>query len=200
MIEAMIHSLSQNRERTKRAKVSIERDAYALMKELQTTLQIDEDLTVIDAEAFKSVNVDDSVNDSSKDKTEMSDTANDVTPPLSPTEIGSKSSFSSTSNQYVDDFMSYANRIWNEMTSTTSRESERSPYLNQAMVHGARSWRERNGRMASQGIDFRTGMSGHNGAQSYNAHKHDSQIRSVPRMSCHSGLTVRKRNASFSQD
>jgi len=209
MIEAMIHALSQNRDRTKRAKVSIERDAYLLMKELQTTLLVEEDLTVIDAVAFNSNNIDDSYNESSKEKTELRDCdtdGKDVTPPLSPTQ-SMKKPLSTTTTPYGDEFssfISYANRMWNDMTSSTTisppRENERSPRLNPAMVHGARSWRERNGRRATQGIDFRTGMSGHNGANSHTAQKHDLNVRSIPRMSCHSGLTVRKRNASFSQD
>ena len=51
-IEAMISSLSLCRNKLLEAKVDAERDAIALLKELQTTLIQEEDVTVIGAEAF----------------------------------------------------------------------------------------------------------------------------------------------------
>jgi len=51
-IEAMIHSLSLCRNKLLEAKVGAERDAIALLKELQTTLIQEQDVTVIGAEAF----------------------------------------------------------------------------------------------------------------------------------------------------
>lgn len=70
------------------------------------------------------------------------------------------------------------------------------------MRAGARAWRERNGRDASNGIDFQTGMSGHSGVSNKknpNPHEHPEPVEPVRqkvnfRMSSHTGLSaVRKR-------
>uniref|UniRef100_A0A7S3LHN1 RING-type domain-containing protein n=1 Tax=Amphora coffeiformis TaxID=265554 RepID=A0A7S3LHN1_9STRA len=72
------------------------------------------------------------------------------------------------------------------------------------MLAGARAWRERHGRPAATGIDFRTGMSGHSALLSSKpSHPHeflenDESIRKPLsfRMSSHTGLTMgRKRNS-----
>jgi hypothetical protein len=63
---------------------------------------------------------------------------------------------------------------------------------------GARVWREQNGQKPFRGVDFRTGMSGHQGLVSYMVHPHayleqsDSWTQR-PRMSSYSGLTISKR-------
>ena len=51
-IEAMIYSLSYGHNKLLEVKTSAERDAISLLKELQTTLLKEDDLTVIGAEAF----------------------------------------------------------------------------------------------------------------------------------------------------
>lgn len=63
-----------------------------------------------------------------------------------------------------------------------------------ALRAGARAWREMNGRPASNGIDFRTGMSGHSALFSSSAHPHDYLMQNTHRffdgMSNHTGLTM----------
>lgn len=69
-----------------------------------------------------------------------------------------------------------------------------------ALRAGAQAWRERHGREANQGIDFRTGMSGHMALLSTHAHPHEylepaSSYSSatgynLPKMSSHTGLTM----------
>jgi hypothetical protein len=61
-----------------------------------------------------------------------------------------------------------------------------------AISAGARAWRERHGREASQGVDFRTGLSGHLALTSSHAYSHEylSRKTAFPRMSSHSGLTM----------
>mmetsp|Transcript_59565 Transcript_59565/g.66648 ORF Transcript_59565/g.66648 Transcript_59565/m.66648 type:complete len:596 (-) Transcript_59565:1263-3050(-) len=64
-----------------------------------------------------------------------------------------------------------------------------------ALRAGARAWREMHGRPASDGIDFRTGMSGHSALFSSSAHPHDYLVqtqRFFTGMSNHTGLTMWK--------
>ena len=64
-----------------------------------------------------------------------------------------------------------------------------------ALRAGARAWREMHGRQASNGIDFRTGMSGHSALFSSSAHTHDylaSTKGFFAGMSNHTGLTMWK--------
>ena len=64
-----------------------------------------------------------------------------------------------------------------------------------ALRAGARAWREMHGRPPSEGIDFRTGMSGHSALLSSSAHPHDylSQTKRLfGAMSNHTGLTMWK--------
>lgn len=64
-----------------------------------------------------------------------------------------------------------------------------------ALRAGARAWREMHGRPPSDGIDFRTGMSGHSALLSSSAHAHDylgQSHRFFAAMSNHTGLTMWK--------
>jgi hypothetical protein len=64
-----------------------------------------------------------------------------------------------------------------------------------ALRAGARAWREMHGRPPSEGIDFRTGMSGHSALLSSSAHPHDylaQTQRFFAGMSNHTGLTMWK--------
>jgi len=64
-----------------------------------------------------------------------------------------------------------------------------------ALRAGARAWREMHGRPASDGIDFRTGMSGHSALFSSSAHPHDYLAQTqkfFAGMSNHTGLTMWK--------
>jgi hypothetical protein len=64
-----------------------------------------------------------------------------------------------------------------------------------ALRAGARAWREMHGRLPSDGIDFRTGMSGHSALLSSSAHPHEylaQTQRFFAGMSNHTGLTMWK--------
>jgi len=64
-----------------------------------------------------------------------------------------------------------------------------------ALRAGARAWREMHGRAPNNGIDFRTGMSGHSALFSSSAHSHDyfgATQRFFTGMSNHTGLTMWK--------
>jgi hypothetical protein len=64
-----------------------------------------------------------------------------------------------------------------------------------ALRAGARAWREMHGRAPNNGIDFRTGMSGHSALFSSSAHSHDyfgATQRFFAGMSNHTGLTMFK--------
>jgi hypothetical protein len=64
-----------------------------------------------------------------------------------------------------------------------------------ALRAGARAWREMHGRPPADGIDFRTGMSGHSALLSSSAHPHDYLAQSgrfFAGMSNHTGLTMWK--------
>lgn len=98
-------------------------------------------------------------------------------------------------------------RSRNEETNTSLRPNISAfGYPSQSeMLAGARAWRERHGREAATGIDFRTGMSGHSGALSSKpTHPHDllennESVRKPVsfRMSSHTGLTMgRRRNSN----
>ena len=70
-------------------------------------------------------------------------------------------------------------------------------YNSDEMVQAAQEWRKRNGKEASEytHIDFRTGLSGHSGVTSSQAHDHQqpNQGGRKLRMSAHGGLTPRRR-------
>jgi hypothetical protein len=73
-------------------------------------------------------------------------------------------------------------------------KARRSPQRTRELSAEAEAWRERYYQQRRRGIDFRTGMSGHQGAVSYMVHPHsylDSQKQqsSLPKMSSHSGLS-----------
>jgi hypothetical protein len=78
-----------------------------------------------------------------------------------------------------------------------TRDSTRQ-YSSNAMVRAAQEWRRRNGKEASQNshIDFRTGMSGHQGVLSHHAQEHSHEVLgrgyNLPRMSDHCGLTPKR--------
>lgn len=97
----------------------------------------------------------------------------------------------------------------------SGRPEERSPTLRpnistfgyptqSEMLAGARAWRERHGREAATGIDFRTGMSGHSALLSSKpGHPHEylennESVRKPVsfRMSSHTGLTMGRRRNS----
>lgn len=112
-------------------------------------------------------------------------------------------STNSLSNQVADNTSS-PSASSNIMLNLFPAASHPSP---SALRAGAQAWRERQGQMARNGIDFRTGMSGHMGLVSSHSHPHE-YLTSNPstmggggggggntgmlRMSSHTGLTMSK--------
>lgn len=92
-----------------------------------------------------------------------------------------------------------ANLPWSESQDSASPRTHRqtsdfasSRPSDSELRAGAIAWRERHGREASKGTDFRTGMSGHMGLSQGNEYLGQSRATaSYPRMSSHTGLSVR---------
>jgi hypothetical protein len=79
--------------------------------------------------------------------------------------------------------------------SFASKKMTASPPSPRSLSAGARAWREQNRQKPFRGVDFRTGMSGHQGLVSYMVHPHayleqSDSWRQRPRMSSYSGLTI----------
>lgn len=119
---------------------------------------------------------------------------------------GLKSMVSGEDEEERDDLMASRSRN-SGLRLQASSSTLHSHYSTDYMVRAAQEWRRRNGKEASEytHIDFRTGMSGHQGFLS--SHAHDRQHTSSSwklRMSAHSALTpkrTRKKslsNSSFS--
>jgi hypothetical protein len=135
--------------------------------------------------------------------------ANDVFDPASPQEAG-RMLLASMSHPFLQSMGSTDNNDNNSVISTStvannifSTVSQPSP---NEMREGARAWRERNNRAPINGIDFRTGMSGHMALLSSHAHPHEyleqkaatiaiesSRSRQL-KMSSHMGLSRPKTN------
>jgi hypothetical protein len=98
---------------------------------------------------------------------------------------------------YQQQYMSWnsnfsSDNVENTPTRILTTASHPSP---SALRAGARAWREMHGRPASDGIDFRTGMSGHSALFSSSAQSHDylaQTERFFAGMSNHTGLTMWK--------
>lgn len=86
----------------------------------------------------------------------------------------------------------YSDNVENTPTRILTSASHPSP---SALRAGARAWREMHGRPPADGIDFRTGMSGHSALLSSSAHPHDylaQTQRFFAGLSNHTGLTMWK--------
>lgn len=73
-------------------------------------------------------------------------------------------------------------------------QARRSPPRTRELSAEAEAWRERyyQNPQRSRGVDFRTGLSGHQGLANYMVHPHaylDHHTRTIPKMSNHSGLS-----------
>jgi len=219
--EAMIYALSMHRNELIEKKSRTEKDAVKLMHELQYSLMTHDDLTVIGAEAFPPTSprafaekADEIPNDTRNDvdeirnnvhtkRSEVPKSSNKpiaTTIPISRSEdnvskprvIPKRSKQTSTPGQFVDwvrGFYSSDSADNDDRPTDLQHDSE----VSHAMRRSAESWRKRNGREASQGIDFRTGMSGHLGVQGHHGHKYHSKF-TMPKMSGHLGLTSSRYN------
>mmetsp|Transcript_1415 Transcript_1415/g.3505 ORF Transcript_1415/g.3505 Transcript_1415/m.3505 type:complete len:252 (-) Transcript_1415:267-1022(-) len=218
----MLHGLSMRRKELRNEKTKIDSQSVTLMSELQTSLTNEEDLTVIGADTFKdnaliedSTHSDDDAIMEEDQKPSQQELTEFWKPHMmkrrdSPT-FPQQAGLSCFSQEVLSPL--FVNRggggIVEAIRGTLSFGEDNSvvdthPTLQAAASHpspgaisaGARAWRERNGRSASQGIDFRTGLSGHMALLSSNAHAHPHDDLSRPtqsalKISSHSGLTVR---------
>jgi hypothetical protein len=97
-----------------------------------------------------------------------------------------------SAHQYYPHNPSLSDNVENTPTRILTTASHPSP---SALRAGARAWREMHGRPPSDGIDFRTGMSGHSALLSSSAHPHEilaQTQRFFAGMSNHTGLTMWK--------
>lgn len=197
-MEAWICALSRSRNRLIEAKNGIEQDSFSLMSRLRETLEIDEDLTVIAAEAFNFTR--------SKSTDEKNDGRDDTSSKLtSGSESTSSSMFPaglirqgesdgaievvlpSEQSNFLENALSSIRHIDPSMQSEECRDDtnidydteqriQSSPsgnsYCPNAVLAGAQEWRRRNGREESRRaiIDFRTGKSCHNGVSRTHLH------------------------------
>ncbi len=181
-------------------KASIEKDALHLMHELQHTMHVEEDLTVIGAEAFSSEDIIPVPEAEIREDQLLTDsTSNDQLPLRSSNEeyVAPRTSVA----QSNDGFMGGWFRGF--YPSSQKRETRQEPdrcrdmvtnntKVSSAMLASAESWRRRNGREAATKVDFRTGLSGHLGALGHHANVRNQVETGLPKMSCHGGLTVRR--------
>jgi len=219
-IESMLYALSFQRNHLLEHKLQMEKDAVTLMQQLQNTLAADEDLTVIGADAFTS----EEIIPETRDDEELKESAvaaaaaetNEIRPGSShsidslkkirsPTNASNMAACASPPSIYTDMMDPKYLVEWFRSLYTSDNPStgnlEPRPDVSSAMLASAASWRKRNGREASRGVDFRTGMSGHHAVQSNYSHSHSRGESSLPKMSCHSGLTPsRARRKTLSRD
>jgi hypothetical protein len=230
----MLRTLSQRRKELRIEQSKIDSQFIRLLKDLQLSLEKEEDLTVIAADAFAEPKeaLDSSVEIMIAEKkeddhrpppaTSPSEHRNDYeTTLVKPTRLPDQltSAFQPPRSSFVcfagDVFSNYAS----DYRSTTTQPNTPGSPANSvealstlfpttshpspsALRAGAQAWRERHGLQANQGIDFRTGMSGHMALLSTHAHPHEylepvSSYSSTggyhfPKMSSHTGLTMAK--------
>jgi hypothetical protein len=233
-VEAMLRALSHRRKELRIEQSKIDNQFIRLLNDLQLSLEKEEDLTVIAADAFAeprealNSSIELVINEKKEDERSAAarspaEQRNDfetnlVKPSRLPEQVSSavqptRSSFvcfaGDVFSSYTSDFRttqpitpsSPANSV-EAITSLFPTTSHPSP---SALRAGAQAWRERHGRQANQGIDFRTGMSGHMALLSTHGHPHEylepaSSYSSsggyhFPRMSSHTGLTMAKPSA-----
>ncbi|GFH44060.1 hypothetical protein CTEN210_00534 [Chaetoceros tenuissimus] len=188
-IESMIYTLSSARNKLMEAKRTTEYYATSLLKELQSTLVQEQDVTVIGAEAFhKNDRIID--NDAGNSNHHGNRLARFLDNGYASTEEDRRDS--SNVCEERDDGGSQR-RDPSSSTFVVHNGNRKVQYFPEAMAEAAQKWRERNGTEASEftQIDFKTGMSGHHGLESNYANRHfyASRGRNALRMSAHSALT-----------
>ena len=220
-IEALINGLSNCRIKLMEAKATTEKDAIALMDQLQTALVQEEDMTVIGAEAFEfDGEMDDARDDLSASFSlsklnDSSDEVDELEPSTQNSSINTQTNDTvshqrhlevNTSNDQSVSFLDFflCRNISSYITRSRDTDEQRDDLrTSNALAHvaavrsqdqlarAAQEWRRRNGKDASQ---FRTGRSGDQGVLSHNAHEHGHlNVGTLPRVSDHCGLTPRKR-------
>lgn len=224
----MLCSLSNRRKALRIEQSKIDNQFIRFMNELQHSLQNDEDLTVILADTF-SAPVENMKNVADIEKEEKTTSPSEeqnhypqkpprsTTPPLeSSSRAGRFACFAggvfgddTRDQESSADFLRSAltNPEFGQFRCSQEADPEASRLFPSsshpspsAMRAGAQAWREQQGRAAAtEGINFRTGMSGHMALLSTHAHAHEylgpNSTRSGSnsnRMSSHSGLTMSK--------
>jgi hypothetical protein len=200
-LEAMLLALSNRRKALRMEQSKVDNKFIRLMSELQASLQNDEDLTVILADTFSSpmetIYDENTIVDTTEEKPR--EARNDVdfikplalTRQLTPPSSGSR--FGCFANGVFDSFdaddggQGLALLSQPSMTSPISAEIPRAqgssstaqifPSVSHPspseMKAGARAWRELHDIPTEQGINFRTGMSGHMGLLSTHSRPHE---------------------------
>jgi len=216
-LEAMILSRSLRRNELRHEQTRVERDALVIMKEMQKTLNKEEDLTVIAAEAFSKADPPTKRREcrdeedhfkllrSSSTKSEDGLTKSTAAYVVR-NEIRDESSGLLCFPKGLLSFFTCNNGGSMDSTNTNNRLFPSTSRIGQSdMVAGAQKWRLNQGKEAVSGTDFQTGISGHHAMQSNEAHPHiflEKELKEVgsglPKMSQHSGLTVTRRKPSLS--
>jgi len=220
-IEAILRTLSTRKRQLRIEQTAIDNQFIRMLNSLQVSLQKDEDLTVIVADAFSSVSdeeltatsIDD--NSSSKlnavaskemdeiDRQKARNAESQALEQPQPSQMFGRLGCFAGSMFDMDDvdqptlpaptstFLQALNEEVDNLMPSTAYPSH------SAMRAGAQAWRDRNRQEARNGINFRTGMSGHMGV-SNSRHPHeylDPETRQdsfAPklRMSSHLGLST----------
>jgi len=236
----MLRNLSHKRKELRLEQSRVDNQFIRLMNDLQLSLQTEEDLTVILADAFATTDMDaaeaeqiafeverqddrnSSVQQTSSPPAEERNDTVDIQKPSrlnQPTNVvqrpqptfgcfAAEGLFSVYSADQSDlpapqpraaQSSSPTNNVIETRHHLFPSSSHPSP---SALRAGAQAWRERHGQAPKEGIDFRTGMSGHMALLSTHAHPHEFLDSAVPsyssvntgmlRMSSHTGLTMSK--------
>lgn len=215
-MEAWMYSLSRSRDRLIQAQNNVEGDALSLMNRLRKSLEVDEDLTVIAADAFSSKERRDSKESSrSQCDSPSNESCTDLIrqgDPDGPIEV----ILPSNRSIFFENALSTIRHIdTNDQTAETRDDNTFTPsqetrlYSPNAVLAGAQEWRRRNGRQESRRviIDFRTGKSCHNGVSkshinhmrtSSDASHHSTfSTQEHPKMSSHCALTSSRKRTSM---
>jgi len=231
-LEAYLHALAARRRSLKAEGDKIDTRFTGLMNNLQASLFTDEDLTVIAADEFESDDGSHIIIPQDNDNADLVENFSEdsvllkphalVRQPTPPMEGGLSCSMGSVLQAMSatlggdDESLAHSacpplradirgNHSDNlaQMQQKAHTQARMSPPRTRELSAEAEAWRERyyqEGR--NHGINFRTGMSGHQGLVSYMVHPHaylDGQKRSLPKMSSHSGLSRSNTGRSTSQ-
>ena len=221
-LEAYLHALAARRRELQAESIKVDTRFTRLMNSLQASLFNDEDLTVIPGDTFEDddgafvVIPQDERNQSDLGQTFSDDSdlrkpyavVRQATPPM---EGGLSCSMGSVfkvmsatlggSDYDTSPQVASAPAAINERNASTEgaqaparAQARRTPPRSRELSAEAEAWRERYYQQRkTRGIDFRTGLSGHQGLVSYMVHPHSyldsAKHSSLPKMSNHSGLS-----------
>jgi hypothetical protein len=220
-----LHALSVRRKELQAEQSTVDNRFIVLINNLQTSLINDEDLTVIPGDTFEDMDVkpialpqagemkSPEISKSPSNDASLAkpyEVIHEPTPPIQgysffgggmlqalTASVGSNQDNDSISEGEVSHAPSASQA--NDVNGSSARSRlGPSPPSPRSLSAGARAWREQNRQKPFRGVDFRTGMSGHQGLVSYMVHPHTYLDQSYslsqrPRMSSYSGLTIPRR-------